>query len=137
MPDSFTLIHPGGRTQVAAATDAAGVRLSPETVGEVLGWHLRDEGLCRGDVCVPVRDREALVDDRGIDLVGLGNVLGLPVAVDVEAGAAAVGTPHTDRAAGLDSLDAPDFSLPDISGQLHSLSDHRGKKVLLIAYASW
>ena len=26
---------------------------------------------------------------------------------------------------------------PDLEGKLHSLSDHRGKKVLLVAYASW
>ena len=32
---------------------------------------------------------------------------------------------------------APDFSLPDLAGRLHTLSDYRGKKVLLIAYASW
>ena len=31
----------------------------------------------------------------------------------------------------------PDFELPDLSGTLHRLSDHRGRKVLLIAYASW
>ena len=137
MPDAFTLLHPEGRAQVKAATDGGGVRLAPETVGEVLGWQLRDEGLCRGDVCVPVRDRDALADDRGIDLEALADALGLPIAVDAEAGAAALGTPHADRAAELDSLEAPDFCLPDVSGQLHTLSDYRGKKVLLIAYASW
>jgi peroxiredoxin len=35
------------------------------------------------------------------------------------------------------SLEAPDFTLPDLEGALHSLSDHRGKKRLLIAWASW
>ena len=37
----------------------------------------------------------------------------------------------------LDTLEAPDFTLPGIDGTLQTLSDHRGKKVLLIAYASW
>jgi hypothetical protein len=32
----------------------------------------------------------------------------------------------------------PDFTLPDIgTGQPRSLSDYRGKKVLLIQFASW
>ncbi len=137
MAGSFTLIHPEGRAEVKAAVEGSSVRLAPETVGEVLGWQLRDEGLCRGDVCVPVRDRDTLTDDRGIDLEALADVLGLPIAVDSEAGAAALGTAHTSRAAELDTLEAPDFSLPDVSGQLHTLSDYRGKKVLLIAYASW
>ena len=30
-----------------------------------------------------------------------------------------------------------DFTLPDLAGRPHRLSDHRGKKVLLVAYASW
>jgi hypothetical protein len=137
MPDAFTLIHPEGRAQVKVAADGGRVRLAPETVGEVLGWELHDEGLCRGDVCVPVRDRDALGDDRGIDLETLANALGLPIAVDSDAGAAVLGTAHASRAAELDTLEAPDFSLPDVSGQLHTLSDYRGKKVLLIAYASW
>ena len=42
-----------------------------------------------------------------------------------------------ERGERLASLEAPDFELPDLSGQLHRLSDQRGKKVLLIAYASW
>jgi peroxiredoxin len=35
------------------------------------------------------------------------------------------------------SLEAPDFTLPDVSGTPHSLSDYRGKKVLLATWASW
>ena len=137
MPAGFELIHRDGRAQVKAVIEADRVRLAPETVGEVLGWQLRDEGLCRGDVCVPVGDRGALADERGIDLEALADALGLPIVVDVEAGAAALGTAHTGRAAELDSCDAPDFSLPDVSGEFHTLSEQRGKKVLLIAYASW
>jgi hypothetical protein len=37
----------------------------------------------------------------------------------------------------LRSLEAPDFMLPDLDGKLHSLSDYRGKKVLLMSWASW
>ena len=32
---------------------------------------------------------------------------------------------------------APDFTLPDLDGKLHSLSDYRGKKVVLMSWASW
>jgi peroxiredoxin len=42
-----------------------------------------------------------------------------------------------NRTTSLQSLDAPDFSLPDLDGTLHSLSQHRGKKVLLATWASW
>ena len=32
---------------------------------------------------------------------------------------------------------APDFTLPDLDGRPHTLSGHRGKKILLVAWASW
>ena len=35
------------------------------------------------------------------------------------------------------SLEAPDFTLPDFQGNLHSLSDFRRQRVLLITWASW
>ncbi len=41
------------------------------------------------------------------------------------------------RSRALQSLVAPDFTLPDLDGRLHALSDHRGKKVLLVTWASW
>ena len=34
-------------------------------------------------------------------------------------------------------LTAPDFSLPDLEGREHSLSDYRGNKVFLATWASW
>jgi hypothetical protein len=39
------------------------------------------------------------------------------------------------RAAQLDSLIAPEFSLPDLSGRMHTLSQYRGKKLFLVAWA--
>jgi hypothetical protein len=35
------------------------------------------------------------------------------------------------------SLVAPNFTLPDMNGKRHSLRDFRGKKVLLLTWASW
>ncbi|HBZ72119.1 MAG TPA: hypothetical protein DEP35_21275 [Deltaproteobacteria bacterium] len=57
--------------------------------------------------------------------------------MDTEERVAVLGASPTERAERLASLQAPDFTLPDLAGKLHSLSEQRGKKVLLIAYASW
>ena len=62
---------------------------------------------------------------------------GRPVAIDRDEHAAYLGVSAAERAKALASLEAPDFTLPDLDGRLHSLSEHRGKKVLLVAYASW
>jgi peroxiredoxin len=48
-----------------------------------------------------------------------------------------LGEAAEDRSQALASLRAPDFTLPDITGKLHSLSDFRGKKVFLATWASW
>ena len=74
---------------------------------------------------------------EGAELLKRAEADGRPVAVDPEEGAAYLGVPARARAAALASLEAPDFTLPDLDGRLHSLSGHRGKKVLLVAHASW
>ncbi len=137
MATAFTIIEEGRAIEVQVEVAGDRVRLTPEALNESLGWQLEPDGLCRGEVCVPVRDRSKLVVDGAIDLSGFAEALGRPLALDAAAGAAAIGTAAVDRAAQLASLEAPNFTLPDLEGKLHSLSDHRGKKVLLIAYASW
>jgi hypothetical protein len=60
-----------------------------------------------------------------------------PLAVDREERVACVGVAAAARGAALASLEAPDFALPDLAGRLHRLSEHRGRKVLLVVWASW
>ena len=62
---------------------------------------------------------------------------GRPVAIDRGERAAYLGVSAVDRAKALASLEAPDFTLSDLDGRPHTLSAYRGKKVLLVAYASW
>ena len=62
---------------------------------------------------------------------------GRPVVLDADERAAYIGVPAAERARQLASLEAPNFSLPDLDGRLHSLSEHRGTKVFLVAYGSW
>jgi hypothetical protein len=122
----------------AATVGSSGQLLVSEAALEsALGWELKPEGLCRGDVCVPVRDRSALIDTDGIDLAAFADAIGRPVVVDAAQGVAALGTGTSSQISAMHSLEAPDFELPDLAGRMHTLSEHRGKKVLFIAYASW
>jgi hypothetical protein len=113
-----------------ALVDAADVEVA-------LGWKLERQGLCRGSVCIPVRDRESLARAGGLDLETLAALLDRPLALDLDERVAALGESAGERTAALAALEAPDFTLPDLTGRMHSLSDYRGRKVLLIAYASW
>lgn len=93
---------------------------------ESIGWDAKPQGLCRGELCVPF----PLADGR-VDLAAFAERLGQPVAREGDTWV--FGEPRP--AAG--SLDAPDFTLPDLDGRLHSLAQYRGKKVLLVSWASW
>ena len=133
----LTLIDGERRHAVGAEFADGRVQLDPADVEAALGWKLAPEGLCRGSVCIPVRDRAALVVGGGLDLETFAALLDRPLALDAAERVAAIGESAGDRAAALRTLEAPDFTLPDLSGHLHSLSSYRGVKVLLIAYASW
>jgi hypothetical protein len=63
--------------------------------------------------------------------------LGRPLAIDADERCAFIGVSAAERARALASLDAPDFALPDLEGRVHRLSEHRGRKILLVVYASW
>jgi hypothetical protein len=105
------------------------------------GWTAKPEGLCRGDTCVPVpaARRADWLDDAGrIDFAAFAGHLGHAIARDEDRGIWSFGPPADRGAAdGAGPVIAPDVRLPDLDGALHSLSDHRGKKVLLYCWSSW
>ncbi len=134
---NFTILQQGSESTVEATIDADAVRISAGGVETALGWELKDEGFCLGPVCYPVPADSDLVTDDGVDLAGFAALLDRPLAVDTYLGAAFLGTTAAERSDAISSLRAPDFTLPDLDGTPRSLSEHRGKKVLLVAHASW
>lgn len=108
-----------------------------DTLPDLIGWTLKPQGLCRDEACVIVPDRSALESDHGVDLRLVAELLGRPVAVDDTAGLVAIGAERAQRQGALEDRRAPDFSLPDLDGTWHALSDHRSKKKLLVAFSSW
>ena len=71
------------------------------------------------------------------DLAEIARALARPLAVDAGERAAYLGVGAAARGRALAALEAPDFTLPDLLGRPHRLADHRGRKVLLVAYSSW
>ncbi|QIN80624.1 redoxin domain-containing protein [Rubrobacter marinus] len=72
-----------------------------------------------------------------MDLTAFARRFDRPVVRDEEHSVWAFGESASARKDDLLSLQAPDFALPDLDGNMHSLSDYRGKKVFLYALASW
>ena len=135
--DRFTLLEPAGAHEMHAVIDDARVLLDRGEVAAALGWQRKPEGLCRDDECLLVTPSSGLdVGDR-LDLAALAALLRRPLALDIDERAAFLGESAAVRSSALASLVAPDFTLPDLQGVPHALSEHRGKKVFLVAWASW
>jgi len=137
MAAPFTVIDEHEAHTVGALVEDGRVRLPPASLEAALGWRLEPAGLCRGAVCVPTARRSDLVVDGSVDLAAAAELLDRPLALDLEHRVAALAASAGERAERLARLEAPDFALPDLAGRVHRLSEHRGKKVLLVAYASW
>jgi hypothetical protein len=124
-------------SDVAADVVDGRVLVATDALPDALGWTLKPEGLCRDDVCVPVRDRTALVAGDRVDVLAAADALGRPSVLDAELGIVAVALDREQRATALESLVAPDVTLRDLDGVPHRLSQWRGQKRLLHAFSSW
>ena len=97
----------------------------------VTGWRVEPEGLCRDARCVPFS-----ADRRGsIDLAAAAAALGMPLVHDAANGLWALGAQAGGHA--LQTAVAPDLRLQDASGTWFQLSSLHGRKILLVAWASW
>ncbi len=104
---------------------------------------LKPQGVCRDELCFPIPKarRQAFLARQGTEtwfnLSEFARLLHQPVAVDAPQSAWYFGTRPEAQNSWLTSLSAPDFTLPEMNGKAHSLRDYRGKKVLLLTWASW
>ena len=130
-------------TPASARTEGASLWLRNDELLATTGWELKPEGVCRGDVCVPlsgVRAAELLSEREGttwLDVAGFAGYAGQTFARDLSTDTWYFGPGPEEHRGQFDVLDAPDFELTDLEGRRHRLSDHRGKKVMLALWASW
>jgi len=102
------------------------LEIDPGQFLQATGWEMKPEGACRGDVCVPLDDRS---------LTEVARRLGMALVHEPAHGLWSLG-PAVEPIL-LAGGQAPDFALPDLVGEVHRLSDQRGWKVLILAWAPW
>jgi hypothetical protein len=112
-----------------------GLWMSAADAERVTGWTLKPEGMCRADLCVPMP--ASAVKGSDVDVEAFWKKLGGPVVASEACDAWALGAPADERNDALEGLQAPDFTLPDVDGVPHTLSELRGRKVFLATWASW
>ena len=96
-------------------------------------FELKPEGACRADMCIPVSKN--LKTGEWFNLTGFARKLGETVVAD--SGVWSFGEIPVVRGSFYNSRMAPDFAAPDRKGRVVHLSDFRGKKVLVVTWASW
>jgi hypothetical protein len=109
--------------------------LSADEFARLTGWEIKAEGACRGEVCVPLPPLEPDAEGR-IAVPVLAERLGMPIAHDERHGLWALGPRSGDRRV-LDSARMPELVLSDFHGEAFDLATRRGRKVVLLAWASW
>ena len=138
---SVTVLFPDRAVAVTGEVTGDALWLAPAELAKTEGWELKADGLCRGSLCVPVPPAAPWVRGGGadlrVDLIGLSRHMGQPLAASPEDAVWSIGEAAEDVADRLRALDAPDFTLPDLDGRMHTLSSFRGRKVFLLAWASW
>jgi len=138
-----TIIYDDVATGLTAAReDADQLWITTGDLKRATRFEVKPQGVCRDELCFPLpkaRQQEFLHKESGtswFNMTAFAALVHQPVAHDAALETWYFGL-RADQRQGLSSLQAPDFTLPDINGKPHSLSDFRGKKVFLVTWASW
>ena len=107
--------------------------VDPVSFAARTGWDPKPQGLCRGEVCVPAPG--ALQADGSLDVRVAADRLGMPLVHDEAHGVWALGPATGGRA--LATAVAPDPVLTTRAGDSFQLSSLRGRRVIMVAWASW
>ena len=108
--------------------------LRPNELHAATGWEIQPEGACKDGECVSLSGVDP-APDGAIDVTAFAERMGMPLVADDRHAIWALGP----RAGGnvLASVDLPDLVFSDFDGGTCELAGLRGRKVFLLAWASW
>jgi hypothetical protein len=139
-----TVLYQGAVVEVATTLpDATDLWIAPGELTRVNGFKLKPEGACIDDICVPVRqdqDSEIFIRRAGVswfNVSELASRLKQAQVTDYDQGVWSFGAIPARRASLVNHNRAPDFTLQDKDGNAVQLSDFKGKKIMLLTWASW
>ncbi len=143
-PEPITVLYIDRVVTVESTlADPSDLWVTPEDLTRINGFELKPEGACLDSLCIPVNqddDSDIVVNrdaQRWFSLTAFARKLDQAYVVDRTHRTWSFSEPPILRSGLIDNAVAPDFELPDRQGTLVRLSDFRGKKVLLLTWASW
>src|SRR5712672_1101083 len=143
-----TIVYDDAATDVNNAREESGqLWITSADLKRATRFEVKPQGVCRDELCFPLpkAKRDAFIhkDASGsrlsqtwFNMTAFAQLVHQPVAHDAALATWYFGL-RSDQRQQLSSLQAPDFTLPDLQGKAHKLSDFRGKKILLVTWASW
>ena len=117
--------------------------IRPSDLKRTNGFELKPEGACLEDLCVPVRqdaDNDLWIRRQQkpwFNVTELARRLDQPYVFDPDNTIWSFGALPVQRTRFVKEGIALDFEIPDREGKPVRLSDFKGKKVLLLTWASW
>jgi hypothetical protein len=143
-----TIVYDDTATDLADVREDAGqLWITSPDLKRATRFEVKPQGVCRDELCFPLpkakhdmfihKDaRNGKSSQTWFNITAFADLVHQPVAHDAALSTWYFGL-RSDQRQQLSSLQAPDFTLPDLKGKLHRLSDFRGKKILLVTWASW
>ncbi|MEM6321903.1 MAG: redoxin domain-containing protein [Bacteroidota bacterium] len=106
------------------------------------GFELKASGACYDplNICIPIFEDDFIketANGKWLNVSKLADKLGQACVADESKKVWSLGILPEIRKTMLESANAPDFEIADIHGQTVRLSDFRGKKVLIVTWATW
>jgi hypothetical protein len=138
-----TIVYDDTATDLANAREDAGqLWITTADLKRSTRFEVKPQGVCRDELCFPLpkaRQQEFVHKTPPVtwfNMTAFAELVHQPVAHDAALATWYFGL-RSDQRQQLSSLQAPDFTLPDLQGKPHRLSDFQGKKILLVTWASW
>ena len=131
-----TVLYDGRAIVLNRATvDGDALWIQKAELPSINGFELKPQGACRDEICIPVP--RPMMNGTRFNLSAFAQRVGQRVVADPAMRVWSFGEIPVVRGAFLESRQAPEFAVPDRKGRLIRLSQFRGKKVLVVTWASW
>jgi hypothetical protein len=115
--------------------DQASLWIRKSDLKRINKFEVKPQGACRDDLCIPIT--KDMIRGGDFNLTAFAKKVGQTFVADADENVWSFGEIPVLRGPFLSSRMAPDFAVPDRRGRTVRLSDFKGKKVLLVTWASW
>ena len=135
-PSRSTVLYDGRAILLERTTvDGNALWIQQADLPSINGFALKPQGACRDEICIPIP--RPMMNGTRFNLSAFAQRAGQRAVADPAQRVWSFGEIPVVRGAFLESRQSPDFAVPDRKGRLVRLSQFRGKKVLVVTWASW